>query len=87
MFYFPECPYCRQAFRWHEELFEAHPEYRQVPLRLIDEHQQAALADSYDYWKVPTYYLGREKLAEGVMDKRLVEDAFARAYGKVPAEV
>ena len=50
MFYFPECPHCQRAFRWHEELFREHPEYRQVPLRLVDEHKESALADSYDYW-------------------------------------
>ncbi len=80
MFYFPECPYCRQAFRWHEEVFRDHPEYRDVPLRRIDEHKEAALADRYDYWYVPCYYLGEEKLGEGVKDKALIEAAFARAW-------
>ena len=60
VFFFPECPYCRQAFRWHEEIFREHPEYKNVPLRLIDEHKEAALADSYDYWYVPTVFLGHE---------------------------
>ena len=80
MFFFPECPYCRQAFRWHEELFREHPEYKNVPLRLIDEHKETALADSYDYWYVPTYFLGKEKLGEGVKDKALVEAAFRKAF-------
>ena len=80
MFYFPECPYCQQAFRWQEEIFREHPEYKNVPLRLVDEHKETALADSYDYWYVPTYFLGKEKLGEGVKDKAIVEAAFARAY-------
>ena len=80
MFYFPECPYCRQAFRWQEEIFREHPEYKDVPLRLVDEHKETALADSYDYWYVPTYFLGEEKLGEGVKKKALVEAAFRRAY-------
>jgi len=82
LFYFPECPYCQRAFRWHEEIFREHPEYRQVPLRLVDEHKEVALADSYDYWYVPTYYLGREKLGEGVKNKKQIEAAFARAYNE-----
>lgn len=79
MFYFPECPHCQRAFRWHEELFREHPEYRQVPLRLVDEHKESALADSYDYWYVPSYFLGKEKLGEGVKEKGVIEAAFQRA--------
>ncbi len=80
VFYFPECPFCQQAFRWHEEIFREHPEYKEIPLRLVDEHREAALADSYDYWFVPAYFLDGEKLGEGVKKKAAVEAAFARAY-------
>jgi len=80
LFYYPECPYCQRAFRFMDELFAEHPEYRGVPLRLVDEHKEAALADSYDYWYVPTYYMGDEKLSEGVKEKRLIEEAFQKAY-------
>lgn len=82
MFYYPECPYCQRAFRFQEELFREHPEYRDVPLRLVNENKERALADSYDYWYVPTYYLGREKLCEGVKEKSLIEAAFARAWAE-----
>jgi thioredoxin 1 len=80
MFYFEGCPYCRQALRWHEEIFKEHPEYRQVPLKMIDEKRQPAIAAEYDYYYVPTYYIGREKLHEGVKEKNLVEECFRRAY-------
>ncbi len=80
LFYFDECPHCQNAFRWQEELFQAHPEYREVPLKLINEKKEPALADRYDYWLVPTYYLGGKKLHEGVTDKALIEDAFRTAY-------
>ena len=79
LFYFDGCPHCANAFRWQEELFLEYPEFRQVPVRLIDEHKQPELADQYDYWLVPTYYLGTQKLYEGVMDKALVAAAFQRA--------
>lgn len=79
LFFFNECPHCQNAFRWQEELFAAHPEYREVPLRLINEREQPQLADSYDYWLVPTYYIGKTKLHEGVTDKALIEDCFKQA--------
>ncbi len=79
LFYFDGCPHCANAMRWQEELFAEHPEFKDVPLTLIDEHKQPELADQYDYWLVPTYYLGSEKLYEGVKDKSLVAAAFQRA--------
>lgn len=80
LFYFDECPHCQNAFRWQEEIFAEHPEYREVPLRLINEKTESELAGSYDYWYVPTYYIGRTKLREGVTDKALIEECFKTAY-------
>lgn len=80
MFYFEGCPHCQNAFRWHEEVFADKPELAQVPLKLIDEKEQPDLAAKYNYYYVPTYYLGEEKLFEGVVKKRLVEQAFQTAY-------
>ena len=80
LFYYPECPYCRQAFRYQEEIFQEHPEYKDVPLRLIDEKKAPQVADGYDYWYVPTYFLGDEKLCEGAKDKSTIEKAFQRAF-------
>lgn len=80
LFYFDECPHCRNALRWQEEIFSEHPEYREVPLHKINEKLESELADSYDYWLVPTYYIGRTKLHEGVMSKELVLECFKTAY-------
>ncbi|MGI5936910.1 MAG: glutaredoxin [Oscillospiraceae bacterium] len=80
MFYFKGCPFCQQALRWHEEIFEEHPEYRQVSLKMIDEKKEPSVAAEYDYYYVPTYYIGREKLYEGVKEKALIEECFRRAY-------
>lgn len=80
LFYYPECPHCQRALRFQEEIFREHPEYKNVPLRMVNENQERALADSYDYWFVPTYFLGNEKLCEGVKEKSLIEEAFKKAY-------
>ncbi len=79
LFYFNECPHCANALRWQQELFLERPEFKKVPLRLVNEREQPELAGRYDYWLVPTYYLGEEKLFEGVMDKALVAAAFQQA--------
>ena len=52
----------RNALKWQEELLESRPEYRAVPLRMIDERREPEIARKYDYWFVPTYFLGELKL-------------------------
>ena len=79
MFYFDECPHCQNALRWEKELLARRPELAAVPVQRINEKRQPELADTYDYYYVPTYYLGREKLAEGVKDPALLEQVFDRA--------
>ena len=48
-------------------------EWRDIPLRVIDEREEADLADSYDYFYVPTYYVGGEKVHEGHAEREDVE--------------
>ena len=55
------------------ELIEEHPEFAAVEIETIDEKQNAELADSYDYFYVPTYYVEGEKLHEGVPTKEQIE--------------
>ena len=38
------CPHCRLALRFQEELLAEHPEWRDIPVRVIDEAEEAALA-------------------------------------------
>lgn len=63
-FYSPGCPYCRQAEYLIGQLVQEHPEYGKINIRRIDETREAAMADSYDYWYVPSLFLGEEKVYE-----------------------
>ena len=64
VFYLKGCPYCRNARRAAEELYAENPGYAGVEIDWIEESENAALADSYDYYRVPSIFLGREKLYE-----------------------
>lgn len=86
MFVMAGCPYCRKARAWQEELLEQHPEYRSLPLRIVDENSEAALANSYDYYYVPCYWLGKKKLAEGALTREQVAEVFARVYQESQAK-
>jgi len=63
-FFKPGCPYCRQATEIIAELFREHPEYKKIDLKRIDETAEPELAEKYDYWYVPSFFLGEEKVYE-----------------------
>lgn len=80
MFTMASCPYCRNAHRWMDEIFFEHPEYKAVELEIIDETREPEVANRYDYYFVPTYYVGGVKRHEGVPQKESVLRVFKEAY-------
>ncbi len=64
LFYLTGCPYCAHAKRAVAELLQEEPAYGQLTLRWIEETQEAALADSRDYYRVPALFFAGDKLYE-----------------------
>ena len=64
IFYLSGCPYCHSARKAVEELLAENADYSSLSLRWIEETQESALADSRDYYSVPTIYFAGEKLYE-----------------------
>ena len=80
MFVQQGCPHCKRAFKWQEVLTEKfHPEWRDVPVRVVDELEEKEYADSFDYYYVPCYYVGGEKVHEGHAERADVEAVFRAA--------
>lgn len=79
MFYLPTCPYCKQALTWNSELIAENPAYAGLELELVDEKREAARAEQFDYYYVPTYYVGDDKLHEGAADKEKIRAVFEAA--------
>ena len=79
LFYLPNCPHCKRAFAMMEELVAANPAYAEIEVEQINERIDRALADKYDYYLVPTFYLGEEKLFEGVPTREAIEKVYKRA--------
>ena len=78
LFYLPHCPHCKLAIRCLEQLQKEDPAYGAIPIRWIDESREKALAESYDYWYVPSFWLNGQKLHEGhaeMADVRAVLEA------------
>ena len=64
IFYLTGCPYCVKARRAAAELMAEEPAYGALRLRWIEESEEAALADSYDYFRVPSVFHQGDKLYE-----------------------
>ena len=79
LFVLPGCPHCKLALRFQEELLAERPEWRDIPVKMVDESREAALAGAYDYYYVPTYYVDGKKVLEGHAEKADVEQVFRLA--------
>lgn len=78
MMILPSCPHCQRALALLEELRAENPAYAAIALQIEDESRNTALAESLDYWYVPTCFVGGRKLHEGVPSReamRAVLDA------------
>ena len=61
-----------------DELITQNSGYRQIEIEILDEREYPDIADSHDYYYVPTFYIGDTKLHEGAASKdkvRLVLEA------------
>ena len=73
------CPYCKAALRWMDELFAENPDYQSLTIEKIDELIYPDVAAKYDYYYVPTYYVGDEKLHDGAASKEIIRRIFDAA--------
>ena len=65
LFYQPRCPFCKKALRYIDEARAAHPELSAVGIEMIEESEQPEVADAFDYYYVPTFYVDGVKVHEG----------------------
>ena len=64
IFYLDGCPYCRNAAAAVKELRTELPGFETLAIEWIEERKNPAIAEQYDYYYVPTVFLGKEKLYE-----------------------
>lgn len=73
------CPHCRNARRWMEELRQADSRYGEIKVEMIDEEIHPEVTKAYHYYYVPTYYVDGVKVHEGVPTREIVREVFERA--------
>lgn len=76
LFILPSCPYCLQALSYIRELQAEDVRYQKVKFQVIDEVRQSSIADLYDYYYVPSFYLNEQKAHEGIVSKEQVKKIF-----------
>ncbi|MFV0394827.1 MAG: thioredoxin family protein [Coprobacillaceae bacterium] len=76
IFILEDCPHCKNARRWIEELYLEEPIYRDIEIEYIDEIKHSEIANTYDYYLVPSIYLDEKKVHEGVASKEIIENIF-----------
>lgn len=69
-----------EALSWMEEIKREEPKYSEVEVKIIDEGKNPEIANTYDYYYVPTYYVGGVKVHEGAASKEKVRRVFEQAY-------
>lgn len=79
LFYLKDCPYCKKALKYLDELRTEQPAYAAVEIEMIEESEHPDVADSYDYYYVPTFYVGGVKVHEGGIWKEEVEAVLRQA--------
>ena len=77
-----DCHYCRKALGYMEEVEKEYPQYKAVKIRIADEKKEKELADSLDYYYVPTYFVDGRKVHEGVPTKEKVQAVYEEALKK-----
>lgn len=74
IFYQKNCPHCRKAFKFIDELKDENELYRLIEPRLTEETLEADYAALFDYFLVPTFYIDEKKVHEGAVSKEQVRE-------------
>lgn len=82
------CPYCRRAQEILEELKREEPRYAGIDIEVIDEGLHPDIADRYDYYRVPSFFCGTEKLyeADPARSRAEARELLKRMLDGIPAE-
>ncbi|MBQ6053185.1 MAG: thioredoxin family protein [Clostridia bacterium] len=86
-FYLSSCPHCSKADRIIRSVVERYPEFKQVKIRKIEESLKPEIADKYDYYYVPCFFVNGKKIFEGPASVEKVCDAFREALKENNQEI
>lgn len=83
MFYLRNCPFCKKAFKYIEQIKAENIELTDVKINVIEEEEHPEVANLFDYYYVPAFYLNGNKLHEGGIFKNEVEVILRKALNSL----
>ena len=88
MFHLIDCKYCDFARKAIKELREENPEYEKVEIEMVDENEHPEIIANYDYWSVPSLFIGQEKIFEAALflPYETIKDGVKLAFDTALAE-
>ena len=82
LFYLEYCPHCRKTRADLNELLKEE-QYSGLHIEMIEESVHKDLADQYDYYYVPCFYVDGIKVKEGALSRKDVEEVLMMASDHV----
>ena len=82
LFYLEYCPHCKKTRADLNELLKEE-QFSGLSIEMIEESVQKELADQYDYYYVPCFYVDGIKVKEGALSRKDVEDVLMMASDHV----
>ena len=84
MFHIDECKYCDFAKQAITELKAENPEYGNIEIEMINENEHPEIIENYDYWSVPSLFIGHDKIFEAALFKpyETIKDGVKLAFDK-----
>ena len=79
MFMFEGCPHCKKAQELIEALKEKCNEYAQIKILSVDEKKDPQIADAYDYYYVPAFFVEEFNFHEGVPSEEKIRIVLDKA--------
>ncbi|MDR2145949.1 MAG: thioredoxin family protein [Tannerella sp.] len=79
LFYLERCPFCKKAFAFIDQLKQEDSRYKDIEIETIEESVYPEIADTFDYYYVPTFYVDGKKVHEGGIFKEEVQRIFEKA--------
>jgi len=79
LFHLKNCPYCIEARKWMEQLQVQTPAYADISITMVEESEYSDMAEQFDYYYVPTFYLNGEKIHEGAATPAVIRHVLDQA--------
>lgn len=78
-FYLPLCPFCHEADQYLKESINENARFKELEIIRINEAKEVKVANSYDYYYVPCFWLDQQKIHEGPVTKAKIKEILLMA--------